>query len=110
MPRNPNWVDRTNRVYAKGLLRPRRKYERSHPYDQFPDFANQQGEVGGLEIRTNNIISVRFLGKFRGYSSWGAPVWYRAFAVRLQCGKVVAGYSNDGDQYVLCLHTGYVAA
>jgi hypothetical protein len=108
--RNPKWVPRADRVYAKGHLRPRRKGERRHPYDQFPEFPDQKGKTGDLELRPNNIVRVKFLGMFRGYSSWGSPVWYRAFQVMLVGGKIVAGYSNNGNGYVLCLNTQYVAA
>jgi hypothetical protein len=112
MPVNQEFAQATALVYAKGGLRPRRKYERRHPYEQFPMFANQQGQVSNpaLEDRPNNIVKVEFLGTFPGYDHYGGTTTYRGFAVTLQGGKLVAGYSLNKDSYVLCLHTEYVAA
>lgn len=107
---NPQFKASEDRAYAKGNFRPRRKYEHRHPYDQFPDFPNQQGQTQGLEVRPNNIVTVEFLDTFQGYDHHGGEITYRAFAVTLLGGKRVAGYSRNSDSYVLCLHTEYIAA
>lgn len=111
MPKvNPVYTASANSCYAQGGFVPRPKGARyKHLYDLFPQFANQQGEVhAAWEDRPNPIVNVEFLGTFLGYGVHGNEVTYRGFKVTLNTGLVVAGYSNNADQFVMCLHTGYV--
>lgn len=107
---NPVYEQSANEVYAKGGFRPRRKGERfRHLYNQFPMFANQQGQVAShLEVIPNPIAQVVFLGTFLGYGSYSEEITYRAFKVTLLNGEIVAAYSRNTDTHVMCLHTGYV--
>lgn len=107
---NPVYATSANAAYAKGGHAPRRKGQRKVSYDLFPTFADQQGHAESYtELRPNNIVSVQPLGTFLGYGCHSNEVTYRAFSVLLNCGTYVAAYSKDGDDYVICLHTGYQA-
>jgi hypothetical protein len=109
MPVNAEFAAKANEVYAKGGFVPRPKGARyRHLYDLFPEFPNQQGQVGQYELcHKARIVKVELLGTFPGYWSTGGECLYRAFKVTLHTGMVVAGYSHDEDRYVMCLHAGY---
>lgn len=106
----PEMVAHMNSVFAKGGFIPRRKGQRYAKMLYTPcDFYNQQGAPH--ETVVNPIItSTEFLGTFQSGDHYaGVVTTYRAFAIVAKDGSRYAGYSRDGDQYVLCQMQSYLA-
>jgi hypothetical protein len=96
-------------VFAKGGFVPRRKGQRyAKELYSLCDFYSQQG-VAHETVTQPAIAKVEFLGTFQGYGHYGNIQMYRAFAITAKDGSRWAGYSLDGDDYVLCQMPSYLA-
>lgn len=101
----PEMVAHMNSVFAKGGFVPRRKGQRYAKDFMGCNFYNQSGELNTqfATVDAPLIAKVEFLGTFQSGDHYpGVVTTYRAFAITLRDGSRVAGYSRDGDQYVLC--------
>jgi hypothetical protein len=103
----PEMVAHMNSVFAKGGFVPRRKGQRYAKDFMDLEFYNQQGEPWD---RNNEFLKVEFLGTFQSGDRYpGTVTTYRAFAITRPDGSRFAGYSRDGDQYVVCQMSSFLA-
>ena len=107
----PQMIAHMDEVYAKGGFVRRRKGQRyAKELFSLCDFYNQQGEPHD-SVANPVIARTEFLGTFKaGDHHPDVVTTYRAFAIVAKDGSRWAGYSRDGDHYVLCQNQSYLSA